>query len=223
MPKVNFVKAAAKDNRVAKKGESYYWWKFRYGSKHMSKTPPRPSQLTQSDFLSRQMELEERIGDLTADTFEDLKSEVEEIVSEIRSLGEEQGDKVNNLPDSLQQGPTGELLEGRASGCEEWADELEAVDLDVDEPTDDEARNDLGIDEPTEDEARESLDDADFADVPEGERQAAISDAVEAKLEELKADYELQMEEKLEELRAEHSEKLAEAISELQGCSYQGE
>jgi hypothetical protein len=76
VPKVNFVKAAAKDNRVAKKGESYYWWKFRYGSKHMSKTPPRPSQLTQSDFLSRQMELEE---------LRNLKNQMTEAAREIES------------------------------------------------------------------------------------------------------------------------------------------
>ena len=39
MPRVHHVKSARKDNPVAKKGESYYWWKFRYGGKRYSKTP----------------------------------------------------------------------------------------------------------------------------------------------------------------------------------------
>ena len=209
MPKVNFVKAAAKDNRVAKKGESYYWWSFRFGGKHMSKTPPRPSQLTQSDFLSRQMELEERIGDLKADSLEDLKSEVEEIVSEIQSLGEEQADKVGNLPDSLQQGPTGELLEGRASSCEDWAGELEGVDLEADEPTDEDASNDMDTAEPT-------LEDISDDDVGKDETKESV-------LEERRALWAGEFEAKRKELREEYNDKLAEAIEELQGCSYQGE
>lgn len=206
MPKVNFVKAAAKDNRIAKKGESYYWWKFRFGGKYMSKTPPRPSQLTQSDFMSRQMELEERIGDLRADTFEDLKSEVESIVEEIRSLGEEQSEKHDNMPDSLQQGPTGELLEGRASSCEEWADELEGVDLDVDEPTEQDAIEDIDP-EPTLADAEEATEEGD----------------ADAKLEELKADWEQEKADKLGELQADYQGKLEDAVAELQGYSYQGE
>lgn len=212
MARVHFVKAAAKDNPVAKKGESYYWWKPRYGSKRYSKTQPRPSQLTTSDFLSQQMELEERIGDMKADdytTFEDLRSEVEEIVSEIQSLGEEQGDKLSNMPDSLQQGPTGELLEGRASSCEEWADELSGVDLDVDEPTEEEAKSALDLDEPT-------IDDVEDDDLDDGQTR-------KQRFEELRADYQQELADKLAELKAEYQDKLTEAINELQGCSYQGE
>jgi hypothetical protein len=200
------VKAAAKDNPVAKKGESYYWWKPRYGSKRYSKTQPRPSQLTTSDFLSRQMELEERIGDLKADTFEDLKSEVESICEEIRMLGEEQSEKKDNLPEGLTDGPTGELLEGRANSCEEWADELEGVDLDVDEPTENDVTEDIGA-QPTM---------ADIEDTGAGEDMDALLEAAVA-------DWEQQKDEKLKELQAEYRDKLQEAINELQGISYQGE
>ncbi len=209
MPRVHLVKAAAKDNPVAKKGESYHWWKPRYGGKRYSKTPPRPSQLTTSDFLSRQMELEERVGDLRADTFEDLKSEVESICEEIRMLGEEQDEKLNNMPDSLQQSPTGELLEGRASACEDWASELEGVDLDVDEPTEEQAKEELELDEPT-------IDNVEDDDLDDDQTR-------EQRLEELRADYRTELDEKREELQAEYKDKLQEAIDELQGISYQGE
>jgi len=50
MARANFVKKARKDNSVVKKGESYYWWKFAYGSKQYSKEAPSRSQLTQSGF-----------------------------------------------------------------------------------------------------------------------------------------------------------------------------
>lgn len=209
MPKVNFVKAAAKDNRVAKKGESYYWWKFRFGGKHMSKTPPRPSQLTQSDFLSRQMELEERIAELTADTYEQLKADVDEIVMEIRALGEEQEEKLNNMPDSLQQSPTGELLENRASACEDWAGELEEVDLEKEEPTEEDAKEILEIEEPT-------IDTVELDDLEEDQTR-------EDRLAEMKKIYEEELAAKLEELRDAYNEELQEALSELQGISYQGE
>jgi len=52
MPKVHHVKKARKNNPVCKAGESYYWWKFRYGGKHYNLTPPKASQLTQSPYLS---------------------------------------------------------------------------------------------------------------------------------------------------------------------------
>ena len=211
MPKVNFVKAAAKDNRVAKKGENYYWWKFRFGGKYLSKTPPRPSQLTQSDFLSRQMELEERIGQLgeNADTFEGLRADVEGICDEIRMLGEEQEEKLNNMPDSLQQSPTGELLEGRSSACEDWVGELEEVDLEKEEPTEEDAKEALEIEEPT-------IDTVELDDLEEDQTR-------EGRLAEMKKLYEEELAAKLEELRDEYKDELQEAISELQGISYQGE
>jgi hypothetical protein len=56
MPKVNHVKCARKDNpeHDIKAGESYYWWSMMQGSrgvKHYSKTYPKRSQLTNSDFF----------------------------------------------------------------------------------------------------------------------------------------------------------------------------
>lgn len=140
MARAHFVKHARKDHPEAgiKKGESYYWWKFRTGgrggAKHYSKTAPKQSQLTQSEFLSRVYEIQERIDALTMPDsgLVDLKGEIDSIAEEIRNLGQEQEDKISNMPDSLQQGSTGELLQGRADACEEWASDLENVDLEID-------------------------------------------------------------------------------------------
>lgn len=124
MAKVHFVKSARKDNPVAKVGEPYYWWKpmtgGRGGSKRYSKEYPSRSQLTQSEFLSALYALED--GDMVrAETPEDFHA----VAEALRELGQEQQDKFDNMPEGLQQGETGQLIEERAQGCESWADEIE--------------------------------------------------------------------------------------------------
>lgn len=135
MPRLNYVKAAAKDHPDygIKKGEFYYWWKFRRGGKHVSKTQPPRSALIASPFLSAVAVIEERIEKMKPENIEDFQSERDEIAEEIRNLGEEQQEKLDNMPDSLQQGPTGELLQGRVDSCEEWASEVEGVEVDEEE------------------------------------------------------------------------------------------
>ena len=135
MPRVHFVKKARKDYPAfgIKKGDSYYWWKFRYGGIYKSKTQPRPSQLTQSEFLSTIYAIVEEIQDVTIDDFnsiEELKEFIEEKAEEIRTLGEEQEDKLNNMPEGLQDGEIGCLLQDRADACYEMADELENIEID---------------------------------------------------------------------------------------------
>lgn len=49
MGNIHFVKHARKDNPVAKKGESYWWWSIAYDSeKHYSKTKPTSQQIMES-------------------------------------------------------------------------------------------------------------------------------------------------------------------------------
>lgn len=133
MPKVTHVKKARKANRAygIKKGESYYWWKFRFGPKCVSKTYPKRQQLTRSDFYIGLYDLEDRIADLEPN--DSLADEVSSIIEDIRALAEEQGEKKDNMPEGLQEGDTGQLLEERQSELESWADELEGIDLEIDE------------------------------------------------------------------------------------------
>jgi len=133
MAHVHFVKKAQKDNSVVKKGESYYWWKFRFGGRHVSKTHPRPSQLTQSEYLSTAYALQEQIEDISIDP-SDLQAAVDELRSvadEVRNLGEEQEGKIGNMPDSLQDSDTAQMLQSRAEACEEVAGELESAADDI--------------------------------------------------------------------------------------------
>ena len=131
MARAKFVKKARKDNPVCKKGESYYWWKFKFGSKNYSKTQPRASQLTQSDFLSQIYGIDERISDMTIE--DDFESEIEEIKSDLENLQSECEEKRDNMPEQLQDAPTGELVQERYDSIEEMISELDNVDLEFDE------------------------------------------------------------------------------------------
>jgi hypothetical protein len=114
-----------------KRGDTYYSWTFKNrrgpGTKMRSKTRPRPSQLTRSDYLSAAFALQERVEDLVADS--DLPGNVEEIANDAHQLADEQEEKFDNMPEGLQQGDTGQLLEQRRDSANEFADALEAVDL----------------------------------------------------------------------------------------------
>lgn len=130
MPKVNHVKCARKAIPSAgiEVGQPYYWWKFRFGGKHVSKTYPKPSQLTQSEFLSSIYDINDRLENIDADN---VRDEVPAIIEELENIASELEDKLGNMPDSLQQAPTGELLQNRIDAVNDMKDELENIDLDV--------------------------------------------------------------------------------------------
>jgi hypothetical protein len=146
MPKAIFVKKAQKPNSVVSQADidrannpkepgdetaaSYYHWSMKtaYSSvKRLSKTPPKPSQMTLSEFWSQVYELQEDFESRAAD-FDDIESMKDDAASRIREIGEECREKFENMPEGLQQGSSGELLEQRADSCEEAADAIESLD-----------------------------------------------------------------------------------------------
>ncbi len=138
MARAKKVEKARKDYPDAgiKKGDTYYWWKFRYGGRRFSLTYPKRSQLTQSEFLGNVYELEDRIEALSADSYDDaggLATDIEDIANDIREQGEECSERRDNMPEQLQDSDSGELLQGRYDTCEEWASALEEVDTDFED------------------------------------------------------------------------------------------
>lgn len=126
MPRVHRRKAA-KDypDKGISKGEMYYQWSIklsRGGIVCRSKDYPRPSQLN--------LGFAGQIGDLALDLEAATSPEdMHGIAETVRELGEEQREKFDNMPEGLQQGDTGQLLEERADQCEEWANAIdEAAD-----------------------------------------------------------------------------------------------
>lgn len=153
MTRATFVKKARKDQPGGiKAGESYYWWKFRFGGKHYSKIRPRPSQLTQSEFLSAAYALQEQIEmDMNIDpgNLQAVVDELRSVADEVRTLGQEQEDKIGNMPDSLQDSETAQMMQGRAEACEEVAEELESAASEIEsiDPADEEEPDDYDVEE----------------------------------------------------------------------------
>lgn len=178
MPRVHKLKAR-KDypNVGVEKGTFYYKWTTRPGGRgngiiHRSPTYPKPWLLTSSPFLQQQYQLEHRLSELT---YGEVSEEVrDEIAQEIREMGEECEEKIQNMPESLQYSPSGEMLQERADACGQWADELEAVDIplieDLEEP-----------EMPDEDASQEDQDQYD----EDQQRYEEQEDAVQSALEEL--------------------------------------
>lgn len=113
------------DPLFCKKGDTYYEWTFRYGGMRRSKTPPKQSQLTQSEFLSEFYSIQEEISEMTdLESFDDIKSRIEQ-------LRDDQEEKRSNMPEQLQDSASGEMLQERYDALDEWVSDLDSIDLDT--------------------------------------------------------------------------------------------
>ncbi len=133
MPKVKFVKKAREDNLAVQKGEPYYWWSFRYGGKRYSKTYPKASQLTQSSFLSGVYSIQEEMSVFLPEAEEDIQTNIDDWVSSIEDLKSECEDSLSNIPDQLQDGSVGQMLQERIEAMDQWIDNLRNIDTDKQE------------------------------------------------------------------------------------------
>ena len=129
MPRVTHVKAARQDNPVCKQGEPYYWWKFRFGGKRYSLTRPKASQLTQSAYYGALYGLTENLeGELPPENESDFDTMRDDLASQLQEIGEECQTSLDNMPESLQEAPTGELLQERIYACESAVNDLESLE-----------------------------------------------------------------------------------------------
>jgi hypothetical protein len=121
-----------------KKGDMYYFWEFPRGGKFRSMERPKRSRTTQSAFYQQLWDIEDDvIAKLPAD--ESLKDAVQDVAQQLRDLASECQENLDNMPEGLQQGDTGQMLEERVSVLEEAADEFENIDFeDKDDDTTDE-------------------------------------------------------------------------------------
>ena len=144
MPRVHFIKKARKDNPAVKRGESYYYWTTRMtvgklwvGHKHYSAGYPKRSQLTSSEFLATMYDIEDRIGSIGVDILgEDrgmMASEIDDVRSELENLQSETQDKLDNMPEQLQEGDTGQMLQSRIDEIDSMTGELDSIDCEDDD------------------------------------------------------------------------------------------
>ena len=125
MAKAHFVNKARKDNPAVQKGESYWWWKFRFGSKRYSATKPTRGQLTQSYFYQTLYGIQD---DITA---MDDPTQLEDIMAAIEELRDECECSFDNMPGQLQDtSDSGIMLEQRIYELGNWHSELDGIDTD---------------------------------------------------------------------------------------------
>jgi len=123
MPRVNHVKKARKDNPVCKKGESYYWWKFRFGGKKYSLTYPKQSQLTQSPYLSVIYDCQDLWGEITDPTsIEAAEWDREYVVTWLGQVADSMDGVAENLRELVDR------YEESASNQEEYFSGSEHID-----------------------------------------------------------------------------------------------
>lgn len=145
MPRVNTVKKARKSPGTCGKcgckievGQPYKHWSFRItsGKSYISskrircmktECAPKPSDLTQSEFWGAVNDLKDE--GFPGDSFSDLQSARDDIAGRLNELADEQQGKLDGMPEGLQQGSTGELIQERISALQDAASELESVDI----------------------------------------------------------------------------------------------
>ena len=119
-------------------GEPYYWWQFAFAPKSIrcDNHPPKPKDLTRSAFWGTLLGIQEEdfSGAEDTDAVESLRDDV---VSQLEDLKSEIEGNLSNMPDSLQQGSTGELLQERIDALDEAISNLQGVDCTAAEPDDD--------------------------------------------------------------------------------------
>lgn len=102
---------------------------------------PKPSSLSgaktaviEDAKLDASKEISEWSPTLEEPDFSAVQEALQSVADTAREVGSEYEDGVNNMPDSLQYGPTGEAMQEVAQELESWADELESWEPDSDEP-----------------------------------------------------------------------------------------
>jgi len=126
MPRVHYVKKARKDNPAVQAGESYYWWKFRYGRKIYSRTRPKRYRLTRSAFLGTLWRIEDGLSDSVT------SGDVDSLIADLELLQEECESSLDNMPEQLRDSSdSGMLLQERIYGLGDWITALYAIDWEV--------------------------------------------------------------------------------------------
>ena len=106
-----------------------------------------------SEFRSQWYVIDETLGRIDALCAEDVRM----AVTDLEALRDKTQEKHDNMPDSLQQGSTGEQLEGRVDACDQAISELEDIASRMDDTAEDDDTTNSESMEDLQTEAREVL------------------------------------------------------------------
>ncbi|MBA7679672.1 hypothetical protein ES703_87974 [subsurface metagenome] len=103
---------------------------------------PTRSQMTGSDFLATLFDIEDSLSALSVEAMEDAQGTIDEIIGQLEELRDETEGRRDNMPEQLQDAPTGEMLQGRVDSVDEMLGELEDIETDIDEELSEEEKED---------------------------------------------------------------------------------
>lgn len=130
MPIVHHVKKARADNNAVKRGDAYYWWKFAYSDKQYSKTYPRRSQLTQSDYKGCVYDLQDSVSDYEINNPIEFNNMISALSEQVEDMREQAVTALGNMKENLHVAPNGILLKNRIASCESTLSALGSLDWD---------------------------------------------------------------------------------------------
>ena len=159
MTRLHHVKRARRDypDIEVKKGEPYFWWKFKNCPKQYSKEAPRQAQLCRSAWEAAICDLNDVV---VAWDGTDAESFIEEVKYLVEEMGSQAQESLDNMPESLQEGPTGELLRERSENAESVLSELDSIDVSGDCVGDDVTEAEILEDNERVDSIKEAVTDA---------------------------------------------------------------
>lgn len=116
------------------KGEEYYQWAIKQQRggivrrQHVKHGSPRPSQLTVSQLSQVYAAIEGAQDDVSsAEDASAIRDALEGCKGEMESIRDEFQSNLDNMPEGLQQGDTGQLIQERVEALEEFDNELDSA------------------------------------------------------------------------------------------------
>jgi len=98
--------------------------------------------MTGSDFLATLYDIEDSMAGLSVENMEEAQGCIETMISELEELRDETEGRRDNMPEQLQDAPTGEMLQGRVDSVDEMIGELEDIETDIDEELSEDEKED---------------------------------------------------------------------------------
>lgn len=114
---------------IIPKGSKYYRGEINFGPTKIrcTKCGLHSWEMTTSDYLLSVG----RVVNMWEEDFGLNDATAEEITSELESIRDDLQERLDNMPEGLQEGDVGQLLQERISGLEDAISELESIDLDA--------------------------------------------------------------------------------------------
>ena len=87
--------------------------------------------MTSSDKLSRLYAAQEALQDLIAETPDQVLDALRDAMATAEEVAVDYESSLMNMPDSLQQGTTGQEIQEKIDACNSWASELDSAVSDL--------------------------------------------------------------------------------------------